>query len=39
MLQRAAIDAVRAAHYQPFRLNDEATTVETTITVNFRIGS
>jgi protein TonB len=39
MLQRAAIDAIQAAHYQPYRLNGEATAVETTITVNFRLGS
>jgi protein TonB len=39
MLQRAAIDAIQPARYQPFRLNGEATTVQTTITVNFRMGS
>jgi protein TonB len=38
MLQPAAIDAIRAARYQPFRLNGEATEVQTTITVNFRLG-
>lgn len=38
MLQNAAIDAIRAARYQPYRLNGEATEVQTTITVNFRIG-
>jgi protein TonB len=37
MLQRAAIDAIQAARYKPYRLNGEATTVETTITVNFRM--
>jgi periplasmic protein TonB len=39
MLQSAAIDAIRAARYQPYRLNGEATEVQTTITVNFRMGS
>jgi periplasmic protein TonB len=39
MLQRAAIDAIQAARYQPYRLNGAATAVETTITVNFRMGS
>jgi periplasmic protein TonB len=39
MLQSAAIDAIRAARYQPYRLNGEATDVQTTITVNFRMGS
>lgn len=38
MLQGAAIDAIRAARYQPYRLNGEPTDVQTTITVNFRIG-
>jgi protein TonB len=38
MLQSAAIDAIRAARYQPYRLNGEATEVQTTITVNFRMG-
>jgi periplasmic protein TonB len=38
MLQGAAIDAIRAARYQPYRLNGEATEVQTTITVNFRMG-
>jgi protein TonB len=39
MLQRAALEAVRAARYSPYRLNGEATEVETTITINFRLGS
>jgi periplasmic protein TonB len=39
MLQNAALDAIRAARYQPYRLNGEPTEVETRITVNFRIGS
>jgi periplasmic protein TonB len=38
MLQNAAIDAIRAARYEPYRLNGEATEVQTTITVNFRMG-
>ena len=39
MLQPAALEAVRAARYQPFRLNGEPTEVQTTITVNFKMGS
>jgi protein TonB len=39
MLQRAAIDAIEAARYQPYRLNGAATAVQTTITVNFRMES
>jgi len=39
MLQSAAIDAIRAAKYRPYRLNGEAVDVQTTITVNFRMGS
>jgi periplasmic protein TonB len=38
MLQNAALDAIREARYQPFRLNGEPTEVQTTITVNFRLG-
>jgi len=38
MLQPAAMDAIRAARYQPFRLNGEPMEVETRITVNFRLG-
>lgn len=38
MLQNAALEAIREARYQPFRLNGEPTEVQTTITVNFRIG-
>jgi protein TonB len=38
MLQRAAIDAIQAARYQPYRLNGAPTSVQTTITVNFRMG-
>jgi protein TonB len=38
MLQNAALDAIREARYRPFRLNGEPTAVQTTITVNFRLG-
>jgi protein TonB len=38
LLRRAALDAISTARYQPFRLNGEPTEVQTTITVNFRIG-
>jgi protein TonB len=38
MLQSAAIDAIRAARYRPYRLNGAPTEVQTTITVNFRLG-
>jgi protein TonB len=37
MLQSAAIEAIRAARYQPYRLNGQPTAVQTTITVNFRM--
>jgi protein TonB len=37
MLRSAAIDAIRAARYQPYRLNGKATAVQTTITVNFKM--
>lgn len=37
MLQAAAVDAVRTAHYRPFLLNGEATEVETTFNINFRM--
>jgi periplasmic protein TonB len=39
MLRRAAIDAIQAVHYRPYRLNSEPIDVQTTITVNFRLGS
>ena len=39
MLRQAAIDAIRVARYQPFKLNGEPTEVQTTITVNFRMQS
>jgi len=38
MLQSAALDAIRQARYRPYRLNGEPTEVQTTITVNFRMG-
>ena len=38
MLQRAALDAVRQARYRPFLLNGQPTEVQTTITINFRMG-
>jgi len=38
MLQNAALDAIREARYRPYRLNGEPIEVETTITVNFRLG-
>ena len=38
MLRSAAVETIHAARYQPYRLNGEATAVETTITVNFRMG-
>jgi periplasmic protein TonB len=37
LLRQAALDAIRAARYQPYRLNEEPTEVQTTITVNFRM--
>jgi protein TonB len=37
MLQNAALDAIREARYQAYRLNGEPTEVQTTITVNFRM--
>jgi periplasmic protein TonB len=39
MLRKAAIDAIRGARYRPFRLNDAPIEVQTTITVNFRLGA
>jgi protein TonB len=38
MLRGAAMEAIREARYQPYRLNGEPTEVQTTITVNFKIG-
>lgn len=39
MLRSAALDAIRTARYQPYRLNGEPIDVQTTITVNFRFNS
>jgi protein TonB len=39
MLQSAAIEAIRGARYRPYRLNREPVDVQTTITVNFRMGA
>ncbi|MBW8748421.1 MAG: energy transducer TonB [Acidobacteria bacterium] len=39
MLRRAALDAISAARYQPYLLNGEPTEVQTTITINFTMGS
>jgi protein TonB len=39
MLQQAALDAVRMAHYHPYLLNGLPTEVDTTFVVNFRLGS
>ena len=39
MFRRAAMEAVQAARYEPYKLNGEPTEVQTTITVNFRLGS
>jgi len=39
LLQGAALEAVRAARYRPFLLNGQPTEVETTITINFKLGS
>jgi protein TonB len=39
ILQTAALEAVKQARYRPYLLNNEPTEVETTITINFRLGS
>ena len=39
MLRSAALDAIRAARYQPYLLNGDPTEVQTTITINFTRGS
>ena len=39
MLRGAALAAVQAARYEPYRLNGQPTEVQTTITVVFRLGS
>jgi protein TonB len=38
MLRPAALEAVTGARYSPYKLNGEPTDVETTITINFRLG-
>jgi protein TonB len=38
MLRQAALDAVQAARYRPYKLNGVPTEVQTTITVVFRLG-
>lgn len=38
ILRQAALDAIRRAHYKPFKLNGEAVEVDTTITVVFSLG-
>jgi periplasmic protein TonB len=38
MLQNAALEAIREAKYKPYKLNGQPVEVQTTITVNFRIG-
>jgi len=38
MLRGAAKDAVEVARYRPYKLNGQPTEVQTTITVNFRLG-
>jgi len=38
-LRTSALDAIRTARYQPFRLNGEPIEIQTTITVNFTMGS
>jgi protein TonB len=39
LLQSAALAAVRQAHYRPFLLNGQPTEVQTTITINFKLGN
>ncbi|MDQ2926308.1 MAG: energy transducer TonB [Acidobacteriota bacterium] len=39
MLQGAALEAVRAARYRPYRLNGEPTDVDTTFSIVFRLNS
>ena len=38
MLRVSAVEAIRRARYRPFLLNGEPTAVETTVTVEFRMG-
>ena len=39
MLRNAALTAVEAARYKPYRLNGEPTEVQTTVTIVFQLGS
>jgi periplasmic protein TonB len=39
MLRQSSLDAIHAVRYKPFLLNGEPTEVQTTITVNFRLGA
>jgi protein TonB len=39
MLQAAAVAAVQQAHYRPYLLNGSPTEVDTTVTINFKLGS
>jgi TonB family C-terminal domain len=39
MLRAAALDAIQAARYRPYRLNGEPIEIQTTITVDFRLGA
>jgi len=39
LLRDAALEAVRNARYHPYLLNNEPTEVDTTISINFRLGS
>lgn len=39
MLQQAALEAIRGARYEPYRLNGNPTEVQTTISINFRLGN
>jgi len=38
LLREAALNAIRTARYRPYLLNGEPTEIQTTFTVNFRIG-
>jgi protein TonB len=39
MLQGAALEAIREARYRPYLLNNQPTTVDTTFTITFHLGS
>ncbi|HEY8997631.1 MAG TPA: energy transducer TonB [Edaphobacter sp.] len=39
LLRAAALDALRAARYRPYLLNGQPTEVQTTYTVNFKLGA